>query len=373
VRRQAKNQEKNMHFRHGHAFAYLLACLLAFTYAERSLFGQEAQDKKPATAAPRLVVKEKFRAERANRVGSLKFSPDGKLLAEIDETQKVSVCDALTGEQTILFSGYPKGNGIPLPRLIDFSPDGRRLIACTRREYGIAAWDVESGRLALRLGPNSKGSPSRIAFHPKGKQFATIFGKTIQFRDADTGNILRALPLNGTLFDFVFNSDGKQLACAISDRTKSLGAGGSVEIWDVESGKVLKTLRGHEGTIYGICFSPCGKWIASASSDKTVRIWDTKTGETVRTMKFAATVKRVAWGPDSTWMAVGTVAGKISLRDAATGDEILAIQTRTLDEMVLNAKGTLLAAAGLRNVQVWEISTPTAPPQREPPEAKKKQ
>jgi WD40 repeat protein len=343
----------------------LLACLLAFTYAECSLCGQEAQEKNPATGMLRLIAKERFRAVRDNNIGSLKFSPDGKLLAEKDVTEKITLCDALTGQQTILFKGNPKRKGLPLPGSVDFSPDGRRLLGCIHYGLFITVWDVESGRLVFQVG-TGHATLIRVAFHPKGKQFAISVGRSIQFRDAETGALLRALKPKGTLSGFVFSADGKQLACAIADRTKPLGTEGSIELWDVESGKELKTLRGHEGTVWGICFSPCGKWIASASSDKTARIWDTKTGETVRTMKFATTVKKVAWSPDGKWLVVGGIVGKknISIRDAATGNEILAIESRvfSLDDMALNAKGTLLAVAGLRDVQVWELSTPKAPP-----------
>jgi WD40 repeat protein len=361
----------------GPVSTFVLAWLLASTYARCPLCGQEALEKKPATAAPRLVAKEKFRAERANRIGSLKFSPNGKLLAESDVNQRISICDAFTGEQTILFKGYPKVKGPALSGVVDFSPDGRRLLGCISSEQVISAWDVESEKLLFRVGTGDKGFPFHIAFHPNGKQFAITGGRTIQFRDGETGGLLRALTPNGTIFGLVFSADGKQLACATTDRTKPIGAKDAIEIWDVESAKELKTLKGHEGTVYGICFSPCGKWIASASSDKTVRIWDTKTGETVRTMKFGSIVKKVIWSPDGKWLALGRSAGDkiISIRDAKTGDEILAIETSFvfLSDMALNSKGTLLAAAGSRKVQVWELTTPTAPPQREPPEAKKKQ
>jgi WD40 repeat protein len=373
----------------------LLACLLASAYAECSLCGQEAQEKKPAAVAPRLVAKEKFRANRDNPVRSLKFSPDGKLLAEIDVTEKITICDALTGQQTILFKGNPKWRS-PLLGSVDFSPDGRRLLGCMLHERVVTAWDVESRRLLFRVscGP---ALPMRVAFHPKGKQFAVMSAGGIQLRNADTGGLLNTLtpkipkiPME-LIFDIAFSTDGKQLAYATTPGRVIDGLEwvkgvvrkeSTIKILDVESGKELKTLRGHEGTVNGISFSPGGKWIASASSDKTVRIWDTKTGETVRTMKFAAAVMKVAWSPDGTWLVVGGIGGKknISIRDTATGDEILAIESSVsfLDDMALNAKGTLLAVAGLqaglRDVQVWELSTPKAPPvQRDAPKSKKQQ
>lgn len=70
----------------------------------------------------------------------------------------------------------------------------------------------------------------------------------------------------GQVTDIAFSPDGRFLATASNDRTARL--------WDVGTGVELKVLRGHWSTVSSIAFSPDGRFLATASSDGTTRIWD---------------------------------------------------------------------------------------------------
>ncbi|MCP4816943.1 MAG: hypothetical protein GY888_30890, partial [Planctomycetaceae bacterium] len=73
-----------------------------------------------------------------------------------------------------------------------------------------------------------------------------------------------------SVMSVAFCPDGKTLATASRDKT--------VKLWDVATGKESATHQGHEGMVYSVAFSPDGKTLASVSGDKTVKLWDVDTG-----------------------------------------------------------------------------------------------
>lgn len=121
----------------------------------------------------------------------------------------------------------------------------------------------------------------------------------------------------GNFSCMALSPDGKQLATG--------GIDGTVRVWDVETGKLVRALIGHQYYVYGLSWSPDGHTLASAGSyDATIRLWDTRSGQPLRVIKgLPSYVVQVAWSPDGkSLLAAGGESGIVTRWDAATSKEM---------------------------------------------------
>ncbi|MDF5718440.1 MAG: AAA family ATPase, partial [Rhizonema sp. NSF051] len=98
------------------------------------------------------------------------------------------------------------------------------------------------------------------------------------------------------VYSVSFSPDGKTLASASFDNT--------IKLWNVATGKQIKTLSGHSNSVNSVSFSPDGKTLASASADKTIKLWDVATGKQIKTLSgHSNSVNSVSFSPDGKTLA----------------------------------------------------------------------
>ncbi len=115
-----------------------------------------------------------------------------------------------------------------------------------------------------------------------------------------------------------FSPDGTVLASGSSDKT--------IKLWDVASGREIRTLSGHTSFVSSVTFSPDGTVLASGSADKTIKLWDVASGRELRTLiGHTGPVDCVAFSPDGKALASGGADETTREWDISSGKERAAL------------------------------------------------
>jgi len=153
------------------------------------------------------------------------------------------------------------------------------------------------------------------------------------------------------VISLALSPDGQRLASASLDRT--------VRIWDSATGKLLSSLD-HPRGARSVSFSPDGQRLASGGMDKTVKIWDSTTGkELFALQRHSGPVVCVAFSPDGQRLASGDLAW-IKVSDSATGKLLMALKGHAGEVhcVAFSPDGRVLASGSLDNtVKVWNSAT----------------
>jgi WD40 repeat protein len=153
----------------------------------------------------------------------------------------------------------------------------------------------------------------------------------------------------------VFSPDGRRLAGSAEDNT--------VKVWDTQTGQEIRTFKGHTGGVHSVAFSPDGRRLASAAGDPTVKVWDVQTGKEVLTLRGHANgVNSVAYSPNGSRLATASWDQTMKIWDAQTG-EVLTSRAYSggFSALTYSPDGRHLAGCsglgGDATVKVWDVQT----------------
>ena len=215
-----------------------------------------------------------------------------------------------------------------------------------------AAQSVASPRMSVQTGHG--GWVMSIAVSPDGKSVVSgSFDATLKVWDVATGRELRTLLGHKDLVNGVaFSSDGKTVASGSKDKT--------IKLWDVSTGQELHTLVGHEDEVTSLAFSGDGKTLVSGSTDETLKLWDVSTGRLLRTIaEQGNAVTGVAFFPDGK-SVVSASWGKLQIWDVATARKVLTLEGHkgNTTGVSVSRDGKTIVSGGLdKAIKFWNVAT----------------
>lgn len=297
-----------------------------------------------------LRVKRAPAKEDKTTIGGFQFSIERGSTGSAGHLQ---LWDAATGK--LLSSvpgkrsdGFTSSNDQLIPA---FSPDGKRLVTYDHNDRLPKVIDAATGKVVAGLrGPWHWGKPLYL-FHPDGQRIFFSRGDGISIHDANTGGQLaRLFEFPGGVAHFVVSDDGKRLVTT---------AGKLAFVWELETRKLLATLRGHEQELTTIAVSADGSQVLTGSSDQTAARWDAASGKMLGLYRgHTGKVMQVAFRPDGKQAATVSEDGTARLWQTDLWSVVLPRKTRELTEEE-RLRYELPAAAGTKR---WPESVPKFDP-----------
>ena len=162
---------------------------------------------------------------------------------------------------------------------------------------------------------------------------------------------------DGPILDVAFSPDGRRVACCSRD--------GAARLWDVQTGQMLATLREHDKGVdqmyYRVLFTADGQRLITAGTDHNLRVWDVATGAVIHVLRgHSDEIYTIDITRDGTRIASGAKDNTVRLWDARTGECTAVVRAHHdhIYDVAFSPDGRRLASASQDLIAgIWDAKT----------------
>ncbi len=301
----------------------------------------------------------------------VRFAPGGQLILSAGQDSRMILWDAQTGEivrtygpddpNTEALEGHEDGAAV---RDLAFNPADPNQVLTAGDDWRLLLWDVSTGEVLRAYGPDDPNTEAleghservrEVAFTPDGKRAVSAsYDGTLILWDVSTGEVLRVFE----------GHEGKVVSVAVSPDGRYVLSGGqdqTARLWDIQTGEELLQLQGHGNWVKTVAFSADGMRALTSSDDATVRLWDLETGEELlRFSGHADFVEEATFSPDESQILSASGDGTLRLWDVYNGAEVRRLKGHTagvVDVAVSPNGKTALTAEFDHLIRIWDVES----------------
>ena len=342
-----------------------------------SFFNSDSQEKKTATSprpdmgtydfmfSPVTIPKTEIKTE-PHYSTDVSLSADGNMLASVGPSRYVLIWSVESGELLSVFESPQWPNEV-----VSISPSGKKLFVAsgfiTSQHYG-TVWDVPNKKLLFSVEVDSLGVSSAV-FSEDEDDILIACSNSVKILDSVTGKIEDTIKMRQRSPKCAYYSSDILEVVTASEK--------SIDLWDLDTLELNRTLGFHIGEINSIAVSSGSKTVVSCSEDGVVKIWDCNDSKCLSEERCMNKISEVSidkskikcnidtellddiccvdYSPDGQYMLTGISQDTIIIWNVQTGAQVYSIEADFFNNAYFSDDGKQIVAVTENYTRRWDF------------------